>query len=132
MKMTREEWKRWAMSLKPGDKVIVEDWDMIKVAVVEKVTASGRVNTNKGVFYQDTCWEHYKGYGKTRGNLVPATEELIEKAEKSAKERAEQYRKSRTIESAKDLAYKLRYGEIEMTYELAVDLIDLVSKHKKD
>lgn len=130
--MTREEWKEWAMSLKPGDKVIVKNWNSIKIAVVEKVTASGRVNTNKGVFYQDSCWDHYKGYGKTNGNLVPATEELIAEAEKFKREREEEYKKERTINAAKVVAYKLRYGEIEMTYKMAVELLELVEKHKND
>ena len=78
--MNREEWKAWAMALKPGDRVILKVWAEVKVAIVKNVTPSGRVNTNQGVFYQDSCWEHYRGYGKTNGTIEPATPELIAEA----------------------------------------------------
>ena len=34
-KMNREEWKAWAMALKPGDRVILKVWDGVKVAIVK-------------------------------------------------------------------------------------------------
>lgn len=130
--MTREEWKSWAMSLKPGDIVIVKGWKSVKVATVKKVTPTGRVNTDNGVFYQDNWFDHYKGYGKTYGDLVPYTPELIAEAEKQKREEEETRRKSQTIRAAKNIAYKLCYGEITMKYDLAVQLLELIEKHKED
>lgn len=127
--MTRDEWKAWAMSLKPGDKAIVKGWHSLEIATVKKVTPSGRVNTSKGVFYQDNCWDHYKGYGKTRGDLVPATPELIAEAEKQEREEQERQRRESVVREAKSLAYQLRYGEIDMPYDLAEEMIALVKKY---
>lgn len=131
--MTREEWKSWAMSLKTGDIVIVKGWHSVEVATVKKVTPTGRINTDKGVFAQTEYYDCYRGYGKTRGDeLVPATQELIEQAEKQKREEEEARRKSQTIRAARNIAYKLCYGEITMKYDLAVQLLELVEKHKED
>lgn len=86
--MTREEWKAWAMSLKTGDRVIVKYWNSLQIATVEKVTPTGRIKTDLGVFYQDNCTDSYTGYGKTYGDLAPATPDLIAEAEKQEKEDA--------------------------------------------
>ena len=127
--MTREEWKAWAMSLEPGDRVIVKRWCSLEVATVKKVTPSGRVNTDKGVFYQNNWSDYYKGYGKTRGDLVPATPELIAEAEKQKWEEIEKRHRESVIRKAKGLAYKLQYGEIDMPYDMAEELIALGEKH---
>lgn len=83
--MTGEEWKAWAMSLKPGDKAIVKYWRGVDIAIVQKVTPSGRVNTSKGVFALNKYGDWYEGYGKTSGYLFPATPELIAEAERQAR-----------------------------------------------
>lgn len=127
--MIGEELKAWAMSLKPGDKAIVKYWRGVDIAIVQKVTPSGRVNTNKGVFALSKWGDWYEGYGKTSGYLYPATPELIAEAERQEREREEEYRRNAVLRKAIDTAYKLRYGEIRMTYDLAVDLIALVEKH---
>lgn len=127
--MTRDEWKAWAMSLKPGDKVIVKSWHSLKIATVKKVTPTGRVKTDKGDFYQKDSLDYYTGYGKTYGNLVPATPELIAEAEAKEREEQERRRKESVIREAKSLAYQLRYGEIDMPYELAEEMIALVKKY---
>lgn len=127
--MTRGEWKAWAMSLKPGDRAIVNGWYSLEIATVKKVTPSGRVNTDKGVFYQDNWSDYYKGYGKTHGDLVPATPELIAEAEKQEREEQERRRRESVVREAKSLAYQLRYGEIDMPYELAEEMIALVKKY---
>lgn len=127
--MTGEEWKTWAMSLKPGDKAIVKYWRSVDIAIVQKVTPSGRVNTNKGVFALNKWGDWYEGYGKTSGYLYPATPELIAEAERQEREREEEHRRNAVLRKAIDTAYKLRYGEIHMTYDLAVELIALVEKH---
>lgn len=123
--LNREEWKAWAMSLKPGDKVIVKGWN-------SKVTPTGRVKTDKGEFYQKDWFDYYTGYGKTYGDLVPATPELIAAAEAQERTEQEWRRKESVIREAKSLAYQLRYGEIDMPYEMAEELIALVEKYKGD
>lgn len=128
--MTREEWKAWAMSLKPGDKVIVKGWHSLEIAIVKKVTPTGRVKTDKGDFFQKDWLDYYTGYGKTYGDLVPATPELIAEAEKQEREEQERRRKESVIREAKSLAYQLRYGEIDMPYEMAEELIALVEKYR--
>lgn len=128
--MTREEWKAWAMSLKPGDRVIAKGWYSLEIATVQKVTPSGRVNTDKGVFAQKGWLDHYTGYGDTSGDLVPATPELIAEAEKQEREEQERRRRESVIRNAKDLAYKLKYSEIDIPYQMAEELIALVKKYK--
>lgn len=130
--MTREEWKSWAMSLKPGDKVIVKGWHSFEIATVRRITPTGRVNTDKGVFTQREWIDYYTGYGETSGELVPATSELIAEAERQEQEERERQRRESVIREAKGLAYKLRYGEIDMPYEMAEELIALVKKNKGD
>lgn len=128
--MTREEWKVWAMSLKPGDRVIVKGWHSLEIATVKKVKPTGRVKTDKGDFAQKEWLDYYTGYGKTYGDLVPATPELIAEAEKQKWEEIEAKHRESVIREAKSLAYKLRYGEIDMPYEMAEELIALVEKYK--
>lgn len=36
--MKREEWKAWAMSLKPGEKVIAKGWYSLENVTMKKVT----------------------------------------------------------------------------------------------
>lgn len=36
MIITREEWRKWAESLNPGDKVIVKYGDMLRIGTVKK------------------------------------------------------------------------------------------------
>ena len=129
-KMNREEWKAWAMALKPGDRVILKVWAEVKVAIVKNVTPSGRVNTNQGVFYQDSCWEHYRGYGKTNGTIEPATPELIAEAEKQKLERQERQRKASVIREAEQFARRLTCG-YRISYEMAEELIALAKKYEE-
>lgn len=96
----------------------------------KKITPTGRVNTDKGVFAQTEYFDCYRGYGKNRGcELVPATKELIEEVEKQRKEEEEKRREEKTIVAAKRVAYKLSYGEITMNCEMAVELLELVHKY---
>lgn len=130
--MTREEWKAWAMSLKPGDKAIVKGWHSLEIATVRRITPTGRVNTDKGVFAQREWLDYYTGYGETSGELVPATPELIAEAERQEQVEQERRRRESVIRKAKNLADKLRCGEINMPYEMAEELIALVKKYKGD
>lgn len=131
---TREEWREWALSLKPGDKVINADYswnNKIRVEFVEKITKSGMVRTNKGVYAQTKYWDNYKGRGETRGSIKPATLELIQQAEFQAQEEEKEKMVKRTIAEAKVLCYNLRYGFTQMPYEMAVELLELVKKYEQ-
>lgn len=127
--MTRDEWKAWAMSLKPGDKVIVKYWNSLKIATVKKVTPSGRLNTDLGIFAQREWLDYYTGYGKTRGALTPATPDLIAEVEKQEREEQERRRKEAVVREAKGLAYQIWYGEVAVPYQMAKELIALVKKY---
>lgn len=129
--MTREEWKAWAMSLKPGDKVIVKVGYTLEIANVESITENGKIKTNLGDFALG-LFGMYTGCGKTYGCLYPANQELIAEAERQEREEQERRRKASVISEAKSLAYMLRYGEIDMPYEMAEELIALVKKYKGD
>ena len=127
--MTREEWKAWAMSLKPGDRVVVKHWNGLDIATVVKITPSGRINTDQGVFYQDNCFDHYQGYGKTCGDLVPVTPDLIAEAERQKWEEIEAKHRKSVIQEAWWIVQKLNCGEIDMPYDMAEELIALVKKY---
>lgn len=134
--MTREETRAWALSLKPGDKVVkTKYWDKtpVDVLTVEKITKSGMVATNKGTYHMTSEWESdYKGRGNADGNIIPATPENIQMAEDYHREEEENKKKRSVIGKALEAAYDLRYGKREMTYEIAVELLELLERHKED
>lgn len=134
--MTREETREWALSLKPGDKVVkTKYWDQtpVEVLTVERLTKTGRVVTNKGTYHMTSEWDHsYKGYGNAEGTIIPATEENIQKAEEYYKKDEEEKRRRMIIREAKEVAYNLWYGKTEMTYEIAVGILELIKRNKKD
>lgn len=93
-----------------------------RTAAVKKVTPSGRVNTDKGVFYQSNIgW--YEGYGTTRGYLLKATPELLEKAEKFEREEAERKRKQEAINKAQKFVWELYAMSRNMDYATAEKLL---------
>lgn len=128
--MKREEMKEWADGLKTGDKVVRTGWwdeRPVEVLTVERLTKTGRVVTNKGTYAMISNWSsRYKGYGDAEGTIIPATTENIKLAEEYQREEEERKRTEATIRKAKGLAYKLYYGDIEMTYELARKIIQVV------
>lgn len=131
---TREEWREWALSLKPGDKVINADYswrEKVRVETVEKITPSGMVRTNIGMYAQTKYWEKYRERGKTRGFIQPATPELIQEAERQAVERERRKEMNDTIVTARSKCYNLCYGRTEMPYEMAVELLELVKKYEQ-
>lgn len=134
--MTREEKREWALSLKPGDKVVkTKYWDEtpVEVLTVERLTKTGRVVTNKGTYHMSSEWDRsYKGYGDAEGTIIPATPENIKMAEDYHREEEENKKKWSVIHKALEAAYDLRYGKREMTYEIAVELLELLERHKED
>lgn len=134
--MTREEKRAWALSLKPGDKVVkTKYWNEtpVDVLTVERLTKTGRVVTNKGTYHMSSEWDStYKGYGNAEGTIIPATPENIQRAEEYYREEEENKKKRSVISKALEAAYDLRYGKREMTYEIAVELLELLERHKED
>lgn len=134
--MTREETREWALSLKPGDKVVkTKHWDEtpVEVLIVERLTKTGMVVTNKGTYHMTSEWDRsYKGRGNAEGTIIPATEENIQKAEEYYRREEETKRRRSIINQAMEAAYNLRYGKTKMTYEIAVDLLEMMEKHKND
>lgn len=122
--MTREEWKEWALSLEPGDTVVIERWGPTYMkATVQKITPTGRVNTDKGVFAMNEWSGTYCGYGKTNGHLMKPTTELLEKAEKYEKEEADRKRKQEAINKAQKFAWELYVASRNMDYATAEKLL---------
>lgn len=124
--MTREETLAWAKSLKPGDTVIHSACRSFFALTVEKVTPTGIVKTNEGKsFAQNTWFDGIVGRGRTGGEIVPATEELLAEAEKQRLAREENRRKAETAQKA---WYKMRRIS-HISYEFATDFLDLCEKH---
>lgn len=126
---TREEMLAWAKSLKPGDKVIYREcWDSGNLSVLEvaKVTPAGWVKTTDGLTFAQNSWSsgiekrsRYDG-----GEIVPVTDELLQKFQQQEAERAEKERKRSTIVKAKDILRAELEASRDMTYERAVKIIE--------
>lgn len=124
--MAREETLAWAKSLKPGDVVIHKGWNECYTLTVEKVTPTGIIKTNGGMSFAQTSFsDRLLGRGRTGGEIVPATEELLAEAEKQRLVREENRRKAETLQKA---WYKMRYIS-SITYEFAADFLELCEKH---
>lgn len=130
--MTREEWKEWALSLKPGDTVVIERWGPTYMrATVQKITPTGRVNTDKGVFYQSSLgW--YEGYGTNRGYLLKPTPELLEKAKLCEAEEMEQRRKKEAINKAVKFVSDLNTNRWNIGYDKAKKILKLQEELEGD
>lgn len=89
MFMTKEEWRKWAESLNPGDKVIVKDYDTLRIGTVKKITPACWVVIEKYGTYSQT--PYFSNYIQRGGNkyIIPFDSELAEKAKKQANEKEE-------------------------------------------
>lgn len=124
--MTREETLSWAKSLKPGNVVIHKGWDELFALTVKNVTPTGIVKTNDGKSFAQTSFsDRLLGRGRTGGEIVPATEELLAEAEKQRLVREENRLKADTVQKA---WYKIR-SISHIPYEFAVDFMALCEKH---
>lgn len=124
--MTREEALAWAKSLKPGDVVTHKYWNICLPLTVKKVTTTGIVKTNDDKsFAQTPCFDGIIGRGRTSGEIVPATPELLAEAERQKRERDEHESRVRVINKA---TIKIIHMP-RPTYEFAADLLELCEKH---
>ena len=125
--MTKEENEAWVKSLSPGDTVIYKDWgDYIFPATVLKITPSGIVRTDKGSFNQSSWTGDITGYGKTHGRIIPATDDLLEKAKIQEDERKEENRKKNTIQKARSLVCSLYERRFYFDYSTAERIIEAI------
>lgn len=127
--MTREENLAWAKSLKPGDVVIHVDWHDVYALTVEKVTPTGIVKTKGNKSFAQTSWDdRLRGRGRVCGEIVPPTQELLIEAKRQLIERQDREKRIATINRA-----VIKMGHMpRISYEFAVDFLELCRKHEID
>lgn len=124
--MNRKEWYSWALSLKPGDRVIVKNGDPVSVDTVKKVTPSGWVVTeDSGTYSQSTWRDHYQERGGYR-TIVPFTKELGDLAAEYEAEQERIRKMNRTVNMAQQIAYNWCYHRL--SYEMACKIIKLAGR----
>lgn len=125
MFMTREEWRKWAYSLKPGDKVIVKDYGTLRIGTVKKITPACWVVIEKyGTYSQTPYFSNYSQRGGYK-EIVPFDAELAEKAKKQEEEERQENEKLKVIRAAKNIAHDWAYGKCYVSYDLAKKIIAL-------
>lgn len=125
MIITREEWRKWAESLNPGDKVIVKYGDMLRIGTVKKVTPACWVVVEKyGTYSQTPNFSMYMERGGYK-EIVPFDAKLAEKAKKQEEEERQENEKLKVIRAAKNIAHDWAYGKCYVSYDLAKKIIAL-------
>lgn len=128
MYMTREEWRKWAESLKPGDKVIVEAGSMLRIGTVKKVTPTCWVVVEKyGTYSQTPYFSTYRERGGYK-EIIPFDEVLAEKAKKQEEEEQAYEERRKTILDAKIICGNWASGRITIPYDIAKKIIELANK----
>lgn len=127
--MTREEAQAWVASLKPGDTVIRNEWDnRFFKETAKKVTPSGIVRTDSGRSFKLSNWSNcVNERGGRNGEIAPATEELLQEAERQEQRRREEMDRVRAIRRAVSEMSCANTGNVP--YEFAADFLDLCKKH---
>ena len=131
MIITREEWRKWAESLNPGDKVIVKYGDMLRIGTVKKVTPACWVVVEKyGTYSQSKCCSIYM---ERRGNkiIIPFDAETAEEAKKQEKEEQAYEEQRKTIRDAKIICDNWSSGRSSITYEIAKKIIALADEKEE-
>lgn len=125
MLITREEWRKWAESLNPGDKVIVKYGDMLRIGTVKKVTPACWVVVEKYGTYSQS--KYCSMYMERRGHkiILPFDAELAEEAKKQEEEEQAYEEKRKTIRDAKIICSNWVSERKPITYELAKKIIAL-------
>lgn len=130
--MTREEWRKWAESLKPGDKVIVQvGGGRLRIGTVKKVTPAGWVAVEKyGTYSQTLNFSRYMERGGYK-EIVPFDAEIAEKAKMQEAEEQAYEEKRKIIRDAKIICDNWSSGRSSFTYELAKKIIALADEKKE-
>ena len=131
--MTRAEIEAWVKSLQPGDEVAVGGLGRYNtmIGVVEKVTPSGIVKTKdhgnyklKNVTNLNGEYEfvhghgHYKHIEPWKPGLYGIAKSNMEKIRREAMEQ-------KAISEAQDLALRIGWNKMRITYDQAVKLIEI-------
>lgn len=113
--MTRGETFEWFASLKPGDTVIQKVFGGIYVLHVKNITDCGVVTAEGGKKFRiSPSGESVYGCDNTYGEIVPATDKLIKKAEEYP-----------AVMKASTIMRSMRC----VSYEFAVEFLELCKKH---
>lgn len=96
--------------------------------IVTKVTPSGIVRTNGGLSFKlSDCLDKVSERGSHSSEIVPATAELLEKAERQNLELKEKIKREHKIRTA---VYWMRCANTEkIPYDFAVDFLELCNKY---
>ena len=130
--MKNEEMKDWAMSLRPGDKVVRTNYWVDSpeaVLTVVRITPTGRIVTDQGTYMFREWSGRYVGYGAARNHIIPATPETIAVAEEFQRKEQERIHQQNVIAEAKRIVYNLFYDG--MSYDMALKIIALHKEKKK-
>ena len=132
MIMTREKWRKWAESLNPGDKVIVQvGGGALRIGTVKKVTPAGWIVVEKyGTYSQTQNFSMYMERGGYK-EIIPFDAELAEKAKKQEEEEQAFEEKRKTIRDARIICDNWTSGRSYMTYDLAKKIIALVGEKEE-
>lgn len=113
--MTRKETAEWVASLKPGDAVIQKFFGGLCILHIKNVTDGGVVTTDGGKKFRLALGGgSVYGCDNTYGEIVPATDKLIKKAEEYP---------------IVTKAYTIMRSMRGVPYEFAVEFLDLCKKH---
>lgn len=131
MIITREEWRKWAESLNPGDKVIVKYGDMLRIGTVKKVTPACWVVVEKyGTYSQTQTFSRYMERGGYK-EIIPFDGELAEKAKKQEEEEQAYEEQRKTIRDAKIICDNWSSGRSSITYKIAKKIIALADEKEE-
>lgn len=130
--MTREEIEAWVESLKPGDVAIQEDWGgSLYELHIKKITPTGIIRTEEGKSFRISNWTgSVCGYGGAYGKMIPATGELITRAQEQQKERDAEKERRDTTRSAFLVGRSIKAEDI--SFEFAKEFLELCKKHGLD
>lgn len=129
--MTREEWRKWAYSLKPGDKVIVKDYGTLRIGTVKKITPACWVVIEKyGTYSQTPYFSNYSQRGGYK-EIIPLDAELAEEAKKQEEEAQAYEEKRKTILKARTISGSWASGRAPISYGLAKKIIALVDEKEE-
>ena len=135
MLMTREESRKWAESLRPGDEVIVSYGGIYRIGTVKRVTPAGRVVVEKyGTYFQNKYDSLYTERGRAINivpNIVPFDEKLAEIAKKQEKIEADYKGAMKLFREAKAIAYDWAFGNRDLSYDLAKKIIALADEKEE-
>lgn len=123
----------FAKSLKPGEKVILENtWNFsdpdVYLDVVKRVSQKGWITLESGsIFMTDKYTSRHKERSGVR-RLIPYSEELEQKAIEQEKQREEEKRRKKILNDAEWLCYEIGCRKKELTVEQAKKILEVMGR----